>query len=118
MMKTTGKGSPETYFTMMMEGAFITKVSNSGTEEGNVVQKVELVFKTVKIEYKPQDNKTARCSRPRPTTGTFRPARHRRRPDLGRAGSGRAAAPRSGSKRRGASRSAKAVARMPFRLSV
>ena len=56
MMKTTGKGSPETYFTMMMEGAFITKVSNSGTEEGNVVQKVELVFKTVKIEYKPQDN--------------------------------------------------------------
>ena len=58
MMKTTGKGSPETYFTMTMEGAFITKVSNSGTEEGNVMQKVELVFKTVKIEYKPQDNKT------------------------------------------------------------
>ena len=58
MMKTTGKGSPETYFTMTMEGAFITKVSNSGTEEGNVVQKVEMVFKTVKIEYKPQDNKT------------------------------------------------------------
>jgi len=58
MMKTTGKGSPETYFTMTMEGAFITKVSNNGTEEGNVVQKVELVFKTVKIEYKPQDNKT------------------------------------------------------------
>ena len=24
------------YFTMTMEGAFITKVSNSGTEEGNV----------------------------------------------------------------------------------
>jgi type VI secretion system Hcp family effector len=59
MMKTTGKGSPETYFTMTMEGAFITKVSNSGTEEGNVVQKVEMVFKTVKIEYKPLD-KTAR----------------------------------------------------------
>jgi type VI protein secretion system component Hcp len=58
MMKTTGKGSRETYFTMTMEGAFITKVSNSGTEEGNVVQKVELVCKTVKIEYKPQDNKT------------------------------------------------------------
>ena len=58
MMKTTGKGSPETFFTMIMEGAFITKVSNSGTEEGSVVQKVELVFKTVKIEYKPQDNKT------------------------------------------------------------
>ena len=58
MMKTTGRGSPETYFTMAMEGAFITKVSNSGTEEGNIVQRVEMVFKTVKIEYKAQDNRT------------------------------------------------------------
>jgi type VI secretion system Hcp family effector len=58
MMKTTGKAVPETYYTMTMEGAFITKVSNSGTEEGNVTQKVEMVFKTVKIEYRPQDNKT------------------------------------------------------------
>ena len=55
MMKTTGKATPETYFTMTMEGVFITKVSNAGTEEGIVVQKVELVFKTVKIEYKAQD---------------------------------------------------------------
>ena len=30
-----------------MEEAFITKVSNSGTEEGNVIQKVAMVFKTV-----------------------------------------------------------------------
>ena len=37
MVKTTGKGNPETYFTMTMEGAFITKVSNTGTEEGKVV---------------------------------------------------------------------------------
>ena len=58
MTKTTGKGTPETYFTMTMEGAFITKVSNSGTEEGNILQRVEMVFKTVKIEYKAQDNKT------------------------------------------------------------
>jgi type VI secretion system Hcp family effector len=57
MTKTTGKGSPETYFTMTMEGAFITRVSNSGTEGGNVVQKVEMVFKTVKIDYKPQSTK-------------------------------------------------------------
>ena len=42
---------------MTMEGAFITKVTNSGTEDGTVVQKVEMVFKTVKIEYKPQNNK-------------------------------------------------------------
>jgi type VI secretion system Hcp family effector len=60
MMKTTGSATPETYFTMTMEGAFITKVSNSGTEEGNVTQKVEMVFKTVKIEYKPQDNKSGK----------------------------------------------------------
>ena len=60
MMKTTGKSTPEVYYTMTMEGAFITKVSNSGTEEGNVTQKVEMVFKTVKIEYKPQDNKTGK----------------------------------------------------------
>jgi type VI secretion system secreted protein Hcp len=58
MMKTTGKGSPETYFTMTMEGAFITRVSNSGTDDGNVEQRVELVFKTVKIEYKPLDSRT------------------------------------------------------------
>jgi type VI secretion system secreted protein Hcp len=57
MMKTTGKGSPETYFKMKMEGAFITKVANTGTEEGNVTQKVEMVFKIVTIEYKPQNNK-------------------------------------------------------------
>jgi type VI secretion system secreted protein Hcp len=57
MTKTTAKGSPETYFTMTMEGAFITRVSNSGTEAGNVLQKVEMVFKTVKIDYKPQNTK-------------------------------------------------------------
>ena len=58
MMKTTGRGTPETYFTMTMEGVFITGVSNSGTEEGIIMQKVEMVFKTVKIEYKQQDNRT------------------------------------------------------------
>lgn len=55
VMKTTGRGNPETYFTMTMEGAFITRVSNSGTAEGDVAQKVEFIFKTVKIEYKPQN---------------------------------------------------------------
>jgi type VI secretion system Hcp family effector len=55
MTKTTAKGSLETYFTMTLEGVFITRVSNSGTEEGTVAQKVEMVFKTVKMEYKPLD---------------------------------------------------------------
>jgi len=57
MMKTTGKGSPETYFTMTLEGAYITKVATAGTEEGNVTQKIEMVCKTIRLEYKPQDNK-------------------------------------------------------------
>jgi type VI secretion system Hcp family effector len=57
MMKTTGKAAPDTYFTMTMEGCFITKVENSATEEGMVLQKVEMVFKTVKIEYKAQNSK-------------------------------------------------------------
>jgi type VI secretion system Hcp family effector len=58
MMKTAGRGTPETYFTMAMEGVFITKVSNAGTEDGAVLQQVEMVFKTVKIEYKAQDSRT------------------------------------------------------------
>jgi len=65
MMKTTGSASPETYFTMTMEGVFITKVQVNGTEEGSVVQKVEMVFKTVKIEYKAQDNKTGKLTAPK-----------------------------------------------------
>ena len=43
MAKTTGKGTPETYLTVTMEGVFITKVSTSGTEEGNVLQQVEMM---------------------------------------------------------------------------
>ncbi len=58
MCKTTGKAKPEVYFTKTMKGCFITKVSNSGTEEGNVIQKIEMVFKEVKIEYRRQDNST------------------------------------------------------------
>jgi type VI secretion system secreted protein Hcp len=58
MLKTTGSGTPETYFTMTMEGVFMTKVAQAGTEDGAVMQKVEMVFKTVKIEYKSQNNKT------------------------------------------------------------
>jgi type VI secretion system Hcp family effector len=56
--KVGGKGSPETYFTMTMEGVFITRVANSGNAEGAVMQRVEMVFKTVKIDYKMQDQKT------------------------------------------------------------
>lgn len=59
MCKTTGGAIPERYFTMDMEMAYITKVSQNGSEDGNVVQKVEMVFKKVTIDYKKQgdDNK-------------------------------------------------------------
>jgi type VI secretion system Hcp family effector len=60
MMKTTGAATPETYFTMSMEGVFMTEVAQAGTDDGRVTQSVEMVFKTVKIEYKPQDNKTGK----------------------------------------------------------
>jgi type VI secretion system Hcp family effector len=60
MLKTTGSAQAETYFTMLMEGVFITSVSSTGTDEGRVVQRIEMVFKTVKIDYKPQDNRTGK----------------------------------------------------------
>lgn len=58
LLKAVSKGAPETYFTLTMEGVFITGVANAGSEEGGVVQQVEMVFKTIKIEYKAQDAKT------------------------------------------------------------
>ena len=51
MLKATGKSGLRVFFKMVMKGAFITKVSNSATEEGNVVQKVEMVFKEVEFHY-------------------------------------------------------------------
>ena len=59
MMRQAGGAKLETYFTMSLEGVFITRVSNTGTVEGNLVQIVEMVFKTVKIEYKTQDKQGA-----------------------------------------------------------
>ncbi|HZV92876.1 MAG TPA: type VI secretion system tube protein Hcp [Caldimonas sp.] len=51
MCKTTGSGTPQTFFSIKMKDAFITKVNQSANEEGNVVQKVEMVFKEITIEY-------------------------------------------------------------------
>ena len=63
MMKTTGKGTPETYLTMTMEGVFITKVSQSGNEEGNVVQKirVRLQDREDRIQAAKHQGRLARC---------------------------------------------------------
>ena len=51
MAKTTGAGKPQAFFKVVMNDAFITKVTQSATDEGNVVQKVEMVFKEITIEY-------------------------------------------------------------------
>lgn len=61
MLKGVGgkAGKPNSqgvFFRMLMKGVFITKVSNSATDEGNVVQKVEMVFKEVTFEYARQSD--------------------------------------------------------------
>jgi type VI secretion system Hcp family effector len=56
MCKGTGAkaGEPEMFFSITMEEAFITKVSQNATEDGNVIQKVEMVFKKISIDYRAQ----------------------------------------------------------------
>jgi type VI secretion system Hcp family effector len=63
--KAAAGGAPETCFTMTMEGVFVTHVSNAGTDDGIVEQRVELVFKTVRIAYRPQDARTGQLGAPR-----------------------------------------------------
>ena len=56
MCKGTGakSGEPERFFAIHMKDAFLTKVSQNATEDGNVIQKVEMVFKAIEIEYRSQ----------------------------------------------------------------
>ena len=56
MAKTTGKATLQVYWTATMNEVFITKVNTSVTDEGAITQKVEMVFRMIKIEYKPQSN--------------------------------------------------------------
>jgi type VI secretion system secreted protein Hcp len=56
MCKAVGSAQPEAFYKMNMVEAFITKVQQTASEDGNVVQKVEMVFKEVEIIYKPQDS--------------------------------------------------------------
>ena len=54
-----GRGaSPVTWFTMTLEGVFVTGVFNVGAADGQVTQRVEAIYKTIKIEYKPEDRAT------------------------------------------------------------
>jgi type VI secretion system secreted protein Hcp len=52
VLHASGKGGPQPSLTALMEGVFITKVSTSMSEDAIVVQRVEMVFKTIKIEYR------------------------------------------------------------------
>src|SRR6186713_380062 len=58
MMKTTGRGTPETYFTMTMEGVFVTKVSNSGTEDGIILQKAGRGLRPWRLDSRQQTIRT------------------------------------------------------------
>ena len=51
MCKSTGKGARDPFFQVEMRECFITKVTQSATDEGNVLQKVEMVFKAISIKY-------------------------------------------------------------------
>lgn len=56
MCKSTGVGAPQLFWKAILGDVFITKVNQSATEEGNVAQKVDMVFKSITIEYKKQDD--------------------------------------------------------------
>ena len=49
---------------MTLEGVFLTKVALASRDDGNLVQRVEMVFKTVRIDYQPQDRRTGRPGAP------------------------------------------------------
>ena len=49
------------FYEMVMKGAFLTKVASAATEEGNISQKVEMVFKEVAISYSMQEDKGKRA---------------------------------------------------------
>jgi type VI protein secretion system component Hcp len=55
MCKSTGMGKGrQAFFKVTMNEVFITKVNQAATEEGNVSQKVEMVFKKIQIDYSQQ----------------------------------------------------------------
>ena len=57
--KTTSKGNSEDFYTIKLEGVFLTSVKTGGspTDGGLPSESVNLVFKTATWGYKPQDTK-------------------------------------------------------------
>ena len=80
--RVTGTGKPEAYFVMTMSGAFVTKISLAASDEGQISQRIELIFKTVAIDYKAQDPKTGALAPPRPSIGTSPPEPRRLLPSV------------------------------------
>ncbi|MDP9901044.1 type VI secretion system tube protein Hcp [Variovorax ginsengisoli] len=56
MLKMTGGDKAEQFFQIAMASVFITKVSTRGSEDGRVMQDVDMVFKEVSVGYKAQNN--------------------------------------------------------------
>jgi type VI protein secretion system component Hcp len=54
MCKGVGTAEPQVYFKIHMEEAFITKVTQKAGDDGGVTQSVEMVFKTIQIDYAKQ----------------------------------------------------------------
>ena len=63
-VRTTGRGMPETFLSVVLERVRLTKVSLAGTEDGTVSQRLELSFETVAIDYRAQDQKTGALTPP------------------------------------------------------
>ena len=57
VLRPSSTGVTTPFFAALMEGAYITKVSTSGSEEGNVLQVVEMVFESIKVDYTTQSPK-------------------------------------------------------------
>lgn len=57
VLRSGTAGVQPPYFSVLLEGAYVTKVSMSLADAGRILQSVEMVFKTIKIEYRAQDPK-------------------------------------------------------------
>ena len=63
--KTTDAPAPETYLTFTLEGVFVTSVQNKVGTEGIARETLSFVYKTIKMEYKPQDPKSGKLGAPK-----------------------------------------------------
>ena len=55
-LKQTGDDKPKPFMRVVIEEAFISKVSSKGGDDGAVSQDIEMVFKKISLHYKAQDN--------------------------------------------------------------